>query len=169
MEIKPIMNVRFGTLSNKTSKVTNPFERNNFKGRAFTGNALPFADVFQSIKPVSQKQNKLKLLSGSVMSAMSSFKTKVSEPISEFTNNIKETFTRGVESVRSAKSVLCETGKNIKNKITQVFEFNKTPVENNTGTKILTTKQINNKASVEDLRAAWIAENIKTDEVGKAA
>lgn len=173
MGIKAIMGAQFGALSLKKTTSTNPFEHNSFKGKSFTGSVLPFADVFQSIKPVEEKPNKIKMVSSAVIGAVSNFKTKLTQPIVNFANNVKETVAHGMEMMKSAKNSIAEMSKNMHNRITQMFDWNKVAEDNKETTKILSMRHINNKASVKDLRATWLAENaeIKTKkmkEVGKA-
>jgi hypothetical protein len=169
MDIKAIVGTQLGGLTLRKSTTTNPFEHNSFKGKAFGGSALPFADVFQSIKPIEEKPNKLKMLSCAVVGAVSSFKNNITQPIANFAHNVKQTVMHGVDAVKNAGNTIAEMGKNVQNKISSVFEFNKTPQNVNLEPKILSMKHINNKASVQDLKATWLAENALIDEkAGKA-
>ncbi|MCM1265851.1 MAG: hypothetical protein NC200_06595 [Candidatus Gastranaerophilales bacterium] len=174
MGIKAIMGTGFGTLSLRKTTSTNPFEHNSFKGKAFCGSALPFTDVFQSIKPIEQKPNKLKVISASVVTAVSTFKSKLMQPIVNFANNVKTTWNNGIEAVKSAGNNIAEMGRNVQNRISSVFEHHKVAEENKDIPKILSMKQINEKASTKDLKATWLAENElmlskESEEIGKAA
>ena len=117
MGIKAIMGAQFGALSLKKTTSTNPFEHNSFKGKSFTGSVLPFADVFQSIKPVEAKPSKMKMVSSAVVGAVSNFKTKLTQPIINFANNVKETVAHGVEAMKSAKNSITEMGKNMHSRL----------------------------------------------------
>ena len=170
MGIKAIMGAQFGALSLKKTTSTNPFEHNSFKGKSFTGSVLPFADVFQSIKPVEAKPSKMKMVSSAVVGAVSNFKTKLTQPIINFANNVKETVAHGVEAMKSAKNSITEMGKNMHSRIAQMFNWNKVAEDNKENVKILSMRHINNKASVKDLKATWLAENaeIKAKEMNEA-
>lgn len=174
MEIKAISGAKLGTLSLRKTTSTNPFENVSFKGKSFNGSVLPFADVFQSIKPVEPKTNKLKMVAGSVVSAVSTFKSKLVQPVVKFANNVKAGWNHSVEAVKSAGNTIAEMGRNIQNRISSVFENHKIAEENKDIPKVLSMKHINNKASVKDLKATWIAENElmlskEAKETGKAA
>lgn len=158
MGIKAIMGAQFGTLSLKKTTTTNPFEHNAFKGKSFTASVLP-TDLFQSIKVVDTKPNKIKMISSAVIGSVTNFKTRLSESVVNFANNVKERISQGVEAVRSAKNNITEMGKNMQNRISQVFDWHKAAEENNNMPKILSARHINSKASVRDLEATWIAEN----------
>lgn len=174
MGIKAIMGAPFGALSLKKTTSTNPFEHNSFKGKSFTGSVLPFTDVFQSIKPAEVKPNKMKMISGAVVGAVSNFKTRLTQPVINFANHVKERLANGVNAVKNAGNTIAEMSKNMQSRISHVFDWNKAAEENKDGIKILSMKQINNKASVKDLKATWIAENTQmlaneAKETGKAA
>ena len=62
MEIKSIVGARLGSLSLKRSTSTNPFDKTSFRGKTFSGSVLPFADVFQKIKPVEDIELKMVFL-----------------------------------------------------------------------------------------------------------
>ncbi len=174
MGIKAIMGAGFGTLSLRKTTSTNPFEHHSFKGKAFCGSALPFTDVFQSIKPVEPKSNKLKMMAGTVVTAVSTFKSRLLAPVVKFANNVKTTWNNGIEAMKSAGNTIAEMGRNVQGRISGVFEHNKIVEENKDVPKILSMKHINEKASVKDLKATWIAENElmiskESNEVRKAA
>lgn len=160
MEIKSILGAKFGSLSISRKTCTNPFEHNSFKGKSFTGSVLPFADVFQSIKPIEQKPSKIKMISGAVVGAINNFKTNITQPIVKFANNIKETFHNGIEAMRATKNSIAEMGRNVQDRISNVFHAHNT-VEETGIPKILSAKHINNQASIQDLRTTWMAENAK--------
>jgi len=173
MGIKAIMSAPFGALSLKRTTSTNPFEHNSFRGKSFTGNVLPFTDVFQSIKPAEIKPNKMKMISSAVVGAVMNFRTKFTQPIINFAHNVKTSFSNGVEAMKSAGNVIAQMRKNMQNRISSVFEIHKAPEEIKDGARILSMKHISNKASVKDLKATWIAENAQiaaknSQETGKA-
>lgn len=159
MGIKAIMGAKLGSLSLRRTTSTNPFEHNSFRGKSFGGSVLPFADVFQSIKPVEPKTSKIKMISGSVIGAVSSFKTRLTQPIIDFAHNVSEKVANGIQAVKNARNTIVEAGKSIPARITGLFEHNKPIAENKDIPKILSIKHINNKASIQDLKATWIAEN----------
>jgi len=162
MEIKAILGAKFGSLSINKKTSTNPFEHNSFKGKSFTGSVLPFADVFQSIKPVEHKPSKIKMVASAVVGAMNNFKTSITQPIVKFAHNVKQTFNNGIEAMKATKNSIAEMGRNVQDKISSVFHsHNVEHLEEATGPKILAVKHINNKASVQDLRSTWMAENAK--------
>lgn len=173
MEIKSIVGAKLGSLSLNRSTSTNPFDKTSFRGKAFSGSVLPFADVFQKIKPVEQKPSKIAMVSGAVISAVTSFKSRITEPVIAFAHRVKEGVLHGVDAVRNAKESAKETLLSAKNswlemhrsvqeRISQVFEWHKLPeAEPETGAKILSLKHINEKASVQDLKATWVHENEK--------
>ena len=170
MEVKSIMGVRLGSLTKRTTS-TNPFENTSFKGKAFKGNALAFADVFNSIKPIENKPNKVKMISSAVVGAVSNFKTKLTQPIVDFANNVKEKVMLGVEGFKNIRTAVNEMSKNIYSKAVDVFSFKKVE-ETAEGGKILDMKHINKNASVEDLKLTWQREiELMNDaaETGKAA
>lgn len=173
MGIKAIMGAKLGSLSLKRTTSTNPFEHNSFRGKSFGGSVLPFADVFQSIKPVEPKTSKIKMISGSVIGAVSSFKTRLTQPIIDFAHNVSEKVAVGIQAVKNARNSIVEAGKNIHGKISSVFEHNRIAEESKDIPKILKIKKINNKASIQDLRATWLAENEiiakGVEEAGKVA
>ncbi|MCD8377822.1 MAG: hypothetical protein LUB59_03440 [Candidatus Gastranaerophilales bacterium] len=173
MGIKSIMGAQLGALSFRRTTTTNPFEHNSFRGKSFTGSVLPFADVFQAIKPVEAKPDKLKMISGAVIGAVSNFRTRITQPVINFANSVKETVLSGVNTFKSAGNTIAEMGKNVQNRVSHIFDSGKAAEETKEGVRVLSMKQINNKASVQDLKAAWIAENGNTvsNEIksGKAA
>ena len=177
MEIKSIVGTRLGSLTFNRSTSTNPFEKTSFKGKAFKGSVLPFADVFQSIKPVETvKPNKLKMVAGAVISAVVNFKSRLTQPVVKFANYIKERYgqvkehiAHGVDSIKNAKNSIVEKGKSIRDRVAQAFE-EKVGEPGPDGTTILNMKHINEYAPVKDLKATWIAENEKLlSNEGKAA
>lgn len=175
MEIKSIVGTRLGALTFNRSTSTNPFEKTNFKGRTFKGSVLPFADVFQAIKPVQQpKPNKLAMVAGAVISAVVDFKTRLTQPIAMFAQRVRTNIARGVESMKNARNSIVEYGRNVHEKmhekVAHVFErFDKAGEPTADGAIILNMKHINEKASLKDLKATWVAENAKiVSEEGKA-
>ncbi|MCR5266321.1 MAG: hypothetical protein K6E29_06980 [Cyanobacteria bacterium RUI128] len=177
MEIKSIVGSKLGSLTFNRSTSTNPFEKTSFKGRTFKGSVLPFADVFQSIKPVETvKPNKVKMVAGAVISAVADFKTRLTQPIVDFVNSVKEGYGHvkekiagGVDSIKNAKNSLVEMGKSVKDRVAHVFE-EKVGEPGPDGATILNLKHINEQASLRDLRATWVAENEKiVSKEGKAA
>jgi hypothetical protein len=160
MEIKAIIGAKFGALGINRKTSTNPFEHNSFKGTSFTGSVLPFADVFQAIKPVEQKPSKLKMVSSAVVGAVNNFKTSLTQPIVKFANNVKETFHNGLEAMKATKNTISEMGRNMHDKISGMFHTNNIAEDMNMP-KILSKRHINNNASVQDLKTTWLAENAK--------
>lgn len=162
MEIKAILGAKFGNLSINKKTSTNPFEHTSFKGKSFTGSVLPFADVFQSIKPIEQKPSKIKMVTSAVVGAINNFKTSITQPIIKFAHNVKETFNHGIEAMKATKNSIAEMGRNVQDKISGVFHSHKLDNVEETGMpKILSMKHINNQAPVADLRTTWMAENAK--------
>lgn len=161
MEIKAILGAKLGSLSINKKTSSNPFEHNSFKGKSFTGSVLPFADVFQSIKPIEHKPSKIKMVASAVVGAMNNFKTRITQPIIKFAHNVKETFHNGIEAMRATKNSIAEMGKNVQDKISGVFHSHANIAEETGAPKILKIKHINNQASVADLRTTWLAENAK--------
>ena len=153
MEVKSIIGVRLGSLTKRTTS-TNPFENTNFKGKSFKGNALAFADVFNSIKPVEHKPNKIKMVSSAVVGAVSNFKSRVTQPIIDFANNVKTKFYAGIDGMKNFRDSVYEMGKDVYSKISDVFSFKKAE-EIAQGPKILEMKHINKSATVEDLKMTW--------------
>ena len=72
--------------------------------------------------------------------------------------------------MKSAKNSITEMGKNMHSRIAQMFDWNKVAEDNKENVKILSMRHINNKASVKDLKATWLAENaeIKAKEMNEA-
>lgn len=162
MEIKSILGSKLGSLSIHRKTSTNPFEHNSFKGKSFTGSVLPFADVFQSIKPIEQKPSKIKMVTSAVVGAINNFKTSITQPIVKFAHNVKETFHNGIEAMKATKNSIAEMGRNIQDKISGVFHSHKLDnIEEAGMPKILKAKHINSNATVADLRTTWMAENAK--------
>ena len=161
MEIKSILGSKLGSLSIHRKTSTNPFEHNSFKGKSFTGSVLPFADVFQSIKPIEQKPSKIKMVTSAVVGAINNFKTSITQPIVKFAHNVKETFHNGIEAMKSTKNSIAEMGRNVQDKISSVFHSHTEIAEEVGAPRILKMKHINNQASVQDLRTTWMAENSK--------
>ena len=162
MEIKAILGAKLSALKINRKTSTNPFEHNSFKGKSFTGSVLPFADVFQSMKPIEQKPSKIKMISGAVVGAINNFKTNLTQPVIKFANNVKEKFQNGIEAMRATKNSIAEMGRNMQDRISSVFHSHSVEkLEENNVPKILSKKHINNQASVQDLRTTWLAENAK--------
>jgi len=87
------MNIlKIGNGIGKSSVVNKGVSTNPFAGSNFRGNVLPFVDVFEGSKKVgitSKIQDKLKLLSGSVLGSVSDFGKRVYEPVKGFAERIK--------------------------------------------------------------------------------
>lgn len=170
MNIKSLVGMRLGLTGLNRSTSTNPFDNIGLRGRTFRGNALPFADVFQSIKPVQPpKPNHLKIVSASVIGAMVALKTRLYQPISLFANQVRQNIARGMAIVHEAGKSFYSIGntitglnKDLSGRISKIFRRKETlPIENDNVAKILKLKNINKNASVSDLRATWIHENAK--------
>ena len=178
MEIKSIVGAKLGSLSLNRSTSTNPFDKTSFRGKAFSGSVLPFADVFQAIKPLeAQKPNKLKMVAGAVVGSVVDFRTRLTQSVTAFANRVKENVAHGLDKVKSvknsiveAKNSLVEMNKDLKDRISQVFDWHKVKEpEVDGGAKILSLKHINENAPVRDLKATWLHENAKlSQEEGKA-
>lgn len=100
------------TSTNNTNGVvsTNPFASANFRG-----NVLPFGDVFESAKKVGlgeKVQNKLKMISGSVLGNISDFGKRVYEPVKSFAGRIREDLVmawgRTVDKTMEIKDIIAE-------------------------------------------------------------
>lgn len=174
MEIKSIVGAKLGSLSLNRSTSTNPFDKTSFRGKAFSGSVLPFADVFQAIKPVTtEKPNKVKMIAGAVIGAVVDFKTKLTQPIALFAQKVRERIAHGIDAVKNAKNSLVELHHNVHEKIANAIDRLKVkpkePEVVDEGAKVLSIKNINEHARVQDLKATWIHENEKiTQEEGKA-
>lgn len=132
---------------------TNPFEHNNFSGRVFKGSILPI-DVFQNAKKVNQP-NKLKMMSASVVSAVSNFGHKIFQPVVNLAKKVKATINNTVTSIKSLPQRVNEIGHNMSQKISETLKPHKTEEH----TEVLSMKHINTNASVEDLKLTWQEEN----------
>lgn len=153
MGIKSITGAAAGAGRLNKTAATNPFKHNTFKENSFKNNSLPFADVFQAIKPVEEaKPGKMEMLAKTAL--------EIKEKVVGFAADIKEKVSSGIKNAG-------ETLNNAKNKVSRIFDFNNKTDDTK---KVLSMKEINNKASVEDLRAAWVAENaaVDADRTGKA-
>lgn len=164
MKIDSIIGAKFGTLSTNRTTSTNPFEKTSFQGRAFKGSALPFADVFQAIKPPQAqevKPNKMVMVAGAVAGAIANLKTNITQPVKLFAQKVKANFAHGIEVVKNAKNSVVEWHKNLHERIVNAFDWHKVEEPVSGEAKILSLKHINEKAPVKDLKATWIAENAK--------
>ena len=170
MKIDSIIGAKFGTLSTRKTTSTNPFETNSFKGKAFGGSVLPFADVFQAIKPIeAPKPSKMAMVAGAVANVVSGFRTRVTEPVKQFAHNVREHLALGIDKIKNVKVSLVEMKNNLKDRITQVFDWHKVEEPKLGEARILSLKHINEKAEVKDLKATWLSENAKfSNEEGKA-
>lgn len=142
----------------RKSTSTNPFENNSFSGRVFKGSVLPFADVFQSNKV--KEASKLKMMSASVVSAISNFGHKISQPIVNFAKNVKAGINNTIAAVKALPQKVNEIGKNFSQKISESLHIDKLHKEEaKDGVKILNMREINTKASIADLKSTWLEEN----------
>lgn len=145
----------------KRSTSTNPFEHNSFSGKVFKGSVLPFADVFQTTNK-AKEASKLKMMSASVISAVSNFGHRISQPIVNFARKVKAGINNTVATIKSIPQRVNEIGHNMSQKISDSLHIHKeTPKEETgvkEGVKILSLKQITPKASVEDLKSTWLEE-----------
>ena len=93
---------------------TNPFKYNDFEGNAI--DPLICADVLVSFKG---KENKLKMITSSVIGSMTRLKNSITEPIAHFVNRVKEgittTWNTAVEKVglNNLKESIHATGEKI--------------------------------------------------------
>lgn len=141
------------------STSSNPFENNSFSGKVFKGSVLLNADTFQ-MKATAQK-NKLKMMSGSVISAVSNFGHKISQPIVNLARNVKAHYNNAVTAIKSLPQRVNEIKHNMSQKISESLNMNKImhKEENKDAVKVLNMREINTKASIEDLKSTWLEEN----------
>jgi len=122
---------------------------------------LPFADVFQTNK--SNVQNRMKMISSSVIGAVSSFGHKITQPIVNFARNMKMGIANTVNSIKSIPNRVHEASKNMSERISEninrLRNIGAHDERTESGVKILNIKHINENASVEDLKATWLNEN----------
>lgn len=138
------------------STSSNPFEHNSFRGKAFKGSVLLFSDTFQSNKV--KEASKLRMMSASVVSAVSNFGHRISQPIVNFAKNVKSSINNTISAIKSLPKKMNEIGHNMSQKISDSLHIHHKE-ENKEGVKILSMKQINTKASIEDLKSTWLEEN----------
>ena len=144
----------------RKSTSTNPFEHNSFSGRVFKGSVLPFADVFQTNKV--KEASKLKMMSASVVAAVSNFGHRISQPIVNFAKNVKAGINNTISAIKSVPQKVNEISKNVSNKISESLNLEKLHLhkeEAKDSVKVLNMHQINTKASVADLKNTWLEEN----------
>lgn len=144
-------------LSRKTS--TNPFDNVSFTGRPFGANALPFADVFQTIKPIEHRPNKLKMISGAVIGAMNRFRDEFQPPIARFAHEIRQRISNGILAIKSTGNALVQMNRIAFSRFDEMIH----PQRFDTFPHVLKPNHISPRASVQDLRATWIAQNAKTN------
>ena len=130
---------------------SNPFERNDFSGKVFKNSILP-VDVFQT-----NKTNKMKMMSASVVGAVSNFGHKISQPIVNFAKNVKTRVNNTISAIKSLPQKVSEMRHNMSEKISEKLNLHKEEPAN--GVKVLSMKHINTKASIEDLKTTWLEEN----------
>lgn len=89
---------------------TNPFYSINFEGN--TIDPLICADVLDSFKG---KENKLKMITSSVIGSMEKLKNSITEPITHFVNRVKEGWNVAVEKlgIENIKENIHTTGEKI--------------------------------------------------------
>lgn len=144
----------------RKSTSTNPFEHNSFSGRVFKGSALISADLFQTNKV--KEASKLKMMSASVVAAVSNFGHKISQPIVNFAKNVKAGINNTISAIKSVPQKVNEISKNVSNKISESLNLEKLHLhkeESKDTVKVLNMHQINTKASVADLKNTWLEEN----------
>lgn len=141
------------------STSSNPFENNSFSGKVFKGSVLLNADTFQ-MKAVEHK-NKLKMMSGSVIAAVSNFGHKISQPIVNLARNVKAGMNNAVTAIKSLPQKVNEIGHNMSQKISEKLHLDKIhhKEEAKDSVKVLSMREINTKASIEDLKSTWLEEN----------
>ena len=140
------------------STSSNPFENNSFSGRVFKGSVLLNADTFQ-MKAVAQK-NKLKMMSGSVMTAVSNFGHKMFQPVVNFAKNVKTRINNTITAIKSLPQKVNEIGHNMSQKISESLNLNRIHKEEaKDSIRVLNMREINTKASVENLKSTWLEEN----------
>lgn len=138
---------------------SNPFENNSFSGKVFKGSVLPFADVFQRTNAVKQ-ENKLKMVTGSVIAAVSNFGHKVYQPIVNFAKNVKARVNNTIAAIKSLPQRVNELGRDMSQKLTEKLHLNKLHKEEaKDSVKVLNMREINTKASIDDLKNTWLEEN----------
>ena len=177
MGIKAIVGAKLGTLTVNKSTCTNPFEKNVFKGKSFEGSVLPFADLFQKIKPPSAeapKPTKMEMVAGAVAGAISGFKSRVTEPVVAFANKVRESVSLGIDKVshkvNNLKNSIVDMKNSMKERLVQFYEHlqPEDPLTED-GARILSLKHIDETASVKDLKATWLAENEKIADLKEVA
>lgn len=145
----------------KKSTSSNPFENNSFKGKAFNNSVLPFADVFQTNK--SNVHNRMKMISSSVIGAVSSFGHKITQPIVNFARNVKMGISNTVNSIKSIPNRVHEASIKVSEKISDnINRLRNVGAQDEiteNGVRILHIKNINENASISDLKATWLHEN----------
>lgn len=144
----------------RKSTSTNPFEHNSFQGKVFKGSVLTFADLFQKNTNTVKETSKLKMMSASVVSAVSNFGHKISQPIVNFARNVKAGFNNTIVAIKALPHKVNEIGKNVSQKISESLHLDKIHKEEaKDGIKVLSMREINTKASIADLKSTWIEEN----------
>lgn len=163
MEIKAIGNNIVRTIKNPfmpKSTSTNPFENNSFSGTPFKGSVLPFADVFQKKINNTNKVSKLKMMSASVIGAVSNFGHKLTQPLVNFARNVKSRINNTVATIKTLPEKFGKIKEVVSEKISEKLSLNLLHKEEISNTpKILDMKHINTKANVSDLKATWLEEN----------
>ena len=164
MEIKAIgarITQRIASPFRPKSTSTNPFENNSFSGRTFNKSVLPFADVFQNTAKKNEV-SKLKMMSASVVSAVSNFKQRLTQPIIDFAHNVKARVNNTVSAIKSLPQRIVAAKNDLSLKISEKLNLYK-PAEHkvaeDSGVKLLSLKEINTKARIVDLKHTWLEEN----------
>ena len=98
------------------------------------------------------------MMSASVVSAVSNFGHRISQPIVNFARNVKSSINNTISAIKSLPKKMNEIGHNMSQKISDSLHIHHKE-ENKEGVKILSMKQINTKASIEDLKSTWLEEN----------
>ena len=170
MNIKSIVQKKFGSVSQNLKTSTNPLENAGVKEKSFSGSVLPFADVFQSIKPAPfLKFNGLRKASETFKHTLKGFKSRTTEPIALFANSVRENIESGMAILQRTRLLMYNSARsfvafnrNLFGNFKGLFirPMTQSPEFDNQVT-ILSNKKINKHASVKDLRNTWINRNEK--------
>ena len=133
---------------------TNPFKYNDFEGNAI--DPLICADVLVSFKG---KENKLKMISSSVMGSMIKLRNSITEPIINFANRVKEgittTWNTAIEKsgLKNISENLHTTGEKINSILN--YDVSKGISDSISGLGKTISEKINITGIGEDLSTKW--------------
>ena len=154
---------------------TNPFYSTNFEGN--TIDPLICADVLESFKG---KENKLKMITASVMGSMTKLRNSITEPIVQFVNRVKNTEVKiaGLDGLSTKiHDVSSDIGKGITDSISGIgknitelghgISDRWNSLVEKINIKNIGHEKISSELPVAELRALWEKENelIKAKEI----